>query len=363
MLELDIAFARGGFALQVQAQTAQTFVGVFGPSGCGKSTLLALIAGLLTPHRGRIQIGETVLFDQGVGVNLPPHRRRIGMIFQNARLFPHQSVAANLTYGYRLIRADQRLIDPDEVIALLELEPLLARRPASLSGGEAQRVALGRALLCSPCLLLCDEPLAALDGRRKARILPFLRRVRDRFKVPMLYVSHDLREILQLGSSVWVLEQGRLAAHGDYLHGELDHWLLPHGGDHSLVNVVRATLVDHCAQEGTTTLVPSGTAAAPPWSAARFEGEPGTQVLVALGADEIALTPTAIATISIQNQIEARVIGLVHEQGRVLCRLDIGVPVVAALTQKGAERLQLKLGQTVYCLFKARAVSLLGLEH
>ncbi len=363
MLELDVGFARGRFDLDLQARSEQPFVGVFGPSGCGKSTLLALIAGLLTPHCGRIQVGETVLFDHAAGVNLPPHRRRIGMIFQNARLFPHKTVAANLTYGHRLVPLSQRLIDPDEVIALLELEPLLTRRPASLSGGEAQRVALGRALLCSPCLLLCDEPLAALDGRRKARILPFLRRVRDRFKVPMVYVSHDLRELLQLGSRVWVMEQGRLTAHGDYLRGELDHWLLPHGGDHTLVNVVRAELVGHCEQEGTTTLAPLGTGSPPPWSAARFDGAPGARVLVALGADEIALTPTAVPMISIQNQIAARVTALVREQGRVLCRLDIGVPVVAALTEKGAERLQLKAGQTVFCLFKARAVSLLGLEH
>ncbi|CAM2006564.1 molybdenum ABC transporter ATP-binding protein [Acanthopleuribacter pedis] len=361
MLALDLCFRRGDFELVVNAQAESGVVGVFGPSGCGKSTLLKLVAGLLKPQRGRIQVGDQVLCDPEAGIWVPPHRRRIGMIFQHARLFPHLSVQQNLLYGHRLVPPDQRFIQPDEVIDLLELKTLLGRQPGSLSGGEAQRVALGRALLCSPRLLLCDEPLSALDDRRKNRILPFLRRVRDHFRLPMVYVSHDLGEILQLGSQVWIMEGGRLVARGDYHGGGLDAWLAPNAGDHVLVNVVEAVVRAHQEAEGTTELVLSPVGE--PWFAARFEAPLGAKVMVALGADEIALVPERVPVISVQNQVQAVVTGLVRREGRVLCRLDAGVPLVVALTCRGAEQLALSVGRKVFCLFKARAVNLLGMQH
>ena len=214
MISVDIGVPRGDFALELAATFGAGITGVFGPSGSGKSTLLLAIAGLLTPQRGRIAVGDCVFVDRAVGALLPAHRRRIGLVFQEGLLFPHYSVAGNLQYGERLLPPADRRIGFDRVVELLRLAPLLERRPATLSGGERQRVALGRALLTSPRLLLCDEPLNAIDRRHRADILPYFRQVTAELAIPMLYVSHDLGEVLALTEQVAVLDGGRLAGHG-----------------------------------------------------------------------------------------------------------------------------------------------------
>lgn len=210
MLELDVRWQRGEFSLQVQAVADGLVTGICGPSGAGKSTLLALIAGLQKPDAGRIVLDGVALVDNSAGIFLPPEQRHIGYVFQDAQLFPHLSVEKNLLYGFRhLDRAEQRF-QLDEIVALLEIGHLLRRGPRLLSGGERQRVALGRALLYSPKLLLLDEPLSALDSARKQQILPFLLRIRDELKMPMLYVSHMPEEIAYLTASVWQIREGRL---------------------------------------------------------------------------------------------------------------------------------------------------------
>jgi molybdate transport system ATP-binding protein len=208
VLELDVSWRRGDFSLQMRAKTQQRVTGIHGPSGAGKSTLLALIAGLKTPDAGRIVLDGTVLVDTTQKIFLPPERRHIGFVFQDAQLFPHLSVAANLLYGFRHLQPEARRFSLAEIVALLEIEHLLARRPRLLSGGEKQRVALGRALLYAPRLLLLDEPLSALDAARKQQILPFLLRIRDELGMPMLYVSHVPEEIAYLTDSVWQMQEG-----------------------------------------------------------------------------------------------------------------------------------------------------------
>jgi len=210
MLVIDIELRRPAFRLAVSTRMPQPVTGLFGPSGSGKSTLLALIAGLLTPTRGRITLDETILFDSARGICLPPQRRHVGLVFQDAQLFPHLDVRRNLLYGWERLRPAQRRYQLDDVCQLLEIGPLLARQPRQLSGGERQRVALGRAILYSPRLLLLDEPLAALDDRLKDQILPFLARIRDETRLPMLYVSHSRREIEFLTESVVCLNGGRV---------------------------------------------------------------------------------------------------------------------------------------------------------
>lgn len=211
MLELDLSLRRGDFRLEVAARLSAPVTGLFGPSGSGKSTLLSLISGLITPDRGHITLDGVTLVDRARGINLPPSARHIGLVFQDAQLFPHLDVRANLHYGWRRLSPAQRRFTLDEVCQLLELDALLARQPRQLSGGERQRVALGRALLFSPRLLLLDEPLAALDDRLKAQILPFLRRIRDETGLPMLYVSHSRQEIAQLTPELLCLEAGHVA--------------------------------------------------------------------------------------------------------------------------------------------------------
>lgn len=212
MLELDLTWRRGRFTLEVQTCLRERVVGLCGASGAGKSTLLALVAGLQRPDSGRIVLDGEVLVDTQAGRFVPPERRHIGLVFQDALLFPHLTVRANLLYGWQRLAPAQRRFVLEDIVALLDIGPLLARRPRLLSGGERQRVALGRALLYSPRLLLLDEPLAALDAARKQQILPFLLRIRDELGMPMLYVSHAEDEVRYLAQRVWRLQDGRLQA-------------------------------------------------------------------------------------------------------------------------------------------------------
>ena len=175
---------------------------LFGPSGSGKTSLLNLAAGLLKPDRGRIGIAGAVVFDSAVGIDLAPEKRRFGYVFQDGRLFPHRRVLANLLYGYRLAPAADRWLEPAEAIALLGLGHLLDRRPATLSGGEAQRVAIGRALLAAPRALLMDEPLSSLDRPRREELMAAILRVRDELAIPILYVTHDRSEAERLATAI-----------------------------------------------------------------------------------------------------------------------------------------------------------------
>ena len=210
MLNFDLTLRRGDFQLQMTAALSEPVTAIVGDSGAGKSTLLALLAGLLAPTQGRIVLADRVLVDTRRGVFVPPHQRHIGLLFQDGRLFPHLDVRQNLLYGWQRLRPAQRRYALDDIVAMLDIGTLLTRKPQQLSGGDRQRVALGRALLYSPQLLLLDEPLSALDSRLKAQILPFLHRVRDETGIPMLYVSHSRAEIEALTPHVLTLADGRL---------------------------------------------------------------------------------------------------------------------------------------------------------
>jgi molybdate transport system ATP-binding protein len=212
MLSVDVEKRLGEFTVSVRFATANGVTALFGPSGAGKTTLVNMIAGLVTPDRGRIAIADTVLFDSKARINLPAHQRRIGYVFQEGRLFPHLSVASNLDYGRRMSGLPADPSETRRIVELLDIAPLIDRRPGKLSGGERQRVAVGRALLMRPRLLLLDEPLAALDAARKREILPYLERLRD--EVPMVYVSHHAGELRRIATSVVRIDAGRVAAVG-----------------------------------------------------------------------------------------------------------------------------------------------------
>ena len=214
MLSVDVEKRLGDFELAARFEAKGGATALFGPSGAGKSSIVGMIGGLLKPDRGRIALGSDVLFDSAARVNVPAHRRRIGTVFQEGRLFPHLSVAQNLDYGRWMSGLSADLAEHERVLALLDLGHLLPRRPGHLSGGERQRVAIGRALLMKPRLLLLDEPLASLDRARKLEILPYLARLRDESHVPMVYVSHQAGEIQKLASQVVRIEDGRVLATG-----------------------------------------------------------------------------------------------------------------------------------------------------
>ena len=214
VLTVDVEKQLGTFKLAVRFAASGGATALFGPSGSGKTSLVNMIAGLLKPDRGAIALDDTVLFDASKNINVPPHRRRIGYVFQEGRLFPHLSVRQNLDYGRRMSRQPRDAKEFDRIAALLDIGHLLDRRPRMLSGGERQRIAVGRALLTGPRLLLLDEPLASLDAGHKREILPYLVRLRDEARIPIVYVSHTPEEVRRIATGVVRLEAGHVVATG-----------------------------------------------------------------------------------------------------------------------------------------------------
>lgn len=213
MLAVDVEKRLGDFAVHAKFEAPDGVTALFGPSGSGKTSIVSMVAGLVPPDRGRIMCDGTLLFDSSAGVNQPPHRRQIGYVFQDGRLFPHMTVAQNLDYGRRMYRRAHDTEICDRVVAMLEIGHLLNRRPGKLSGGERQRVAIGRALLMRPRLLLLDEPLASLDAARKREIFPYLLRLRDE-AVPMIYVSHHAAELRRIATTIVRIDAGRVTGIG-----------------------------------------------------------------------------------------------------------------------------------------------------
>ncbi len=214
MLAVDVRKTLGELTIVASFESRGGVTALYGPSGAGKTSIVNMIAGLLKPDSGRIALDDIVLFDSGRGIDRPAHRRRIGYVFQDGRLFPHLSIAQNLDYGRWMNGLPKDPAETARVVAMLDIGALLQRRPRNLSGGERQRVAIGRALLSNPRLLLLDEPLASLDRQRKLEILPYLARLRDEAKVPMIYVSHQAGEIIKIASQVVRVSDGETFASG-----------------------------------------------------------------------------------------------------------------------------------------------------
>jgi molybdate transport system ATP-binding protein len=214
VLSVDLQKYIGDLDLAIAFESDGPVTGLFGPSGAGKTTLVNMIAGLMRPDRGHLSLGDEILFDHDKGIDVPAHRRRIGYVFQEGRLFPHMTVARNLDYGRWMAGLAHNTAEFARIIAMLDIDPLLQRRPGKLSGGERQRVAIGRALMLKPRLLLLDEPLAALDPARKTEIMPYLLRLRDEVGIPMVYVSHYARELKRIANVIVRLDAGRVAAVG-----------------------------------------------------------------------------------------------------------------------------------------------------
>ena len=210
-IEIAVKRRQGEFMLDLSLNLEGPVSALLGPSGAGKTSILQMVAGLARPDVGRIALNGEIWFDSNAGINKPAHKRRVGYVFQEGRLFPHLNVRHNLGYGQFFRRGRASRVDLADVVELLGIGHLLERRPANLSGGEAQRVAIGRALMSDPDLLLMDEPLASLDAPRRAEILPYIENLRDRFGLPMIYVSHAREEVDRLANEIVVLEAGHVA--------------------------------------------------------------------------------------------------------------------------------------------------------
>jgi len=358
MIRVSVRKQLGRFAVDATFESeTRGVLALFGRSGAGKSSIVDMIAGLMRPDGGRIEVDGRVFFDSEMHIDTPPEKRRLGYVFQDSRLFPHYSVRGNLEYGRRRASADDRRIALDDVVHVLGIETLLDRRPAALSGGERQRVALGRALLANPRLLLMDEPLASLDAARKFEILPFIERMRDAFEVPIVYVSHQMNEIVRLADTLALVDNGRIAALGpvDEITSRLD--LRPLTGRYEAGSTIRTTVIEHDDKYGLTHLAfPGGTLRVP-----RIDVAPGSEYRLRVRARDVSLSSVRPEGLSDLNILE----GTVAETGatpgnggsaHIDLRLDIGVPLWVRISRWSYDELGLQTGSRVYALIKSTSI-------
>ena len=358
MLKVDIQTRRGAFQLDVTFASDAGITALFGRSGSGKTTLVSCIAGLVRPARGAIEVNGECLFDSSREINVPVECRRIGYVFQEGRLFPHLSVRGNLNYGYELARSNERYISINQVVDLLGLEHVLERRPANLSGGEKQRVAIGRALLASPRVLLMDEPLASLDSLRKGEILQYIERLHDEITVPIVYVTHAVDEILRLAEVVVLMAGGRVISTGKTSEIMGRPELRADTGIFEGGTVIEAKVTAHDLQFELTKLEFAGGQLTVPGVDA-LVGEP---IRVRIRARDVSLALTRPTDISVLNVLRGRVTEVSAEPGpSANVRVDVGgATLVARITRHSVARLDLGAGREVYALIKAVSFDRLG---
>ncbi|MHB1232531.1 MAG: molybdenum ABC transporter ATP-binding protein [Burkholderiales bacterium] len=348
----EFHLARGNFRLAARfTLPARGISCVFGPSGCGKTTLLRCVAGLERAPEAMLKVHEQVWQDTRKGVFLPTHRRELGYVFQEARLFEHLNVERNLRFGWARVAQQMQRMRWEEVVEWLSLGPLLARRIADLSGGEKQRVAIGRALLASPRLLLLDEPLAALDAGAKAEILPYLERLHAMLAIPVIYVTHAIDEVLRIADYLLLMEAGTVVAQGTLgeLVGRQD---LPLAYLDEIGTVIEARVAEHDADFHLSYCDFSGGRL----SVNRMDAALGYPVRLLLRARDVSLSLVRPEQTSILNILEGRVSELLPRgAAQVLVKLELpgGIPLLARITGKSAHKLGLRPGLQVYAQVKS----------
>jgi molybdate transport system ATP-binding protein len=354
VLEVAVRKQLGAFSLRAAFNLPTPgVIALFGRSGSGKSMLVNIIAGLLPADDGDIRLDGAVLTASAQGLCVPPEERRMGYVFQDARLFPHLTVGGNLRYGERRARGVARVVAFDEVVSLLGLQALLQRRPRQLSGGERQRVALGRALLSQPRLLLLDEPLAALDVARREEVLPYLEKLRDRLAIPMVYVSHQFEEVLRMATHVVLLQDGQVLAQGSVDEMSLEPQLQRIVGPELVGAVVEGTVTQVDARSGTATVaLGSGVL-----QVALAEQAPGSRVRLQLLARDVILALQPVDGLSVRNALPGSVHALRDDGfGALLVSIDVGgATVLSRITLEACQALSLAPGKRVWALFKAVA--------
>ncbi|HAT2612019.1 TPA: molybdenum ABC transporter ATP-binding protein ModC [Kluyvera intermedia] len=351
MLELNFSQTLGTHRLQVaESLPASGITAIFGVSGAGKTSLINAISGLTRPDQGRIVLNERVLYDAEKKICLPPEKRRVGYVFQDARLFPHYNVLGNLRYGMAKSMAGQF----DKLVTLLGIEPLLDRLPGGLSGGEKQRVAIGRALLTAPELLLLDEPLASLDIPRKRELLPYLQRMAREINIPVLYVSHSLDEILHLADKVMVLEAGTVKAFGNledvWGSSVMNPWL-PQEQQSSILKV---SVLEHHPHYAMTALALGDQHI---W-VNKLDKPLQTAVRIRIQATDVSLVLQPSSNTSIRNTLRAKVVQNYDLDGQVEVQLDVGGRTLwARISPWARDELNIKPGLWLYAQIKSVSIT------
>lgn len=349
-IHVDIDHRQGSFRLVARFETGAGLTSLFGPSGSGKTTLVNAIAGLIKPERGLISVDGDVWLDTSRGIFVPPHRRRLGYVFQEGRLFPHLTVRQNLSYGrwFAGARAGESL---ERVVDLLGIASLLDRRPGLLSGGEKQRVAIGRALMASPRILLMDEPLAALDAARKAEIMPYVERLRDESRLPIIYVSHSVEEVSRLATSIVVLSDGKVTATGPAREILSRSDTLDPDEEAEAGTLLEATVARHRPDQGLTELAtPAGTI-----RTTLLASPPGKRLRVRIRARDVMIAVARPEQISALNILPGSVQSI-SENGSTAVDVVIACKdetITARLTRFSVSNLDLRPGRQVHAIIKS----------
>ncbi len=356
VLEFDLRVDRADFSLQAAGQFGPGITAVFGPSGAGKSTLLGAIAGSVSPASGHIALFDRMLYSSAHNVNLSPERRRVGFVYQDAALFPHMSVQSNIEYGYRLTPSDRRRLKPNDLADLLAISHLLQRRPAELSGGEKQRVALARTLATSPELLLLDEPMSALDIRLRGIVIGYLRLVHRELAMPMVYVSHSISEVLAIADAAMVLDNGRVTAFDAPRRllnrvsvGEND------ASDFAVDNILEGQIVEsHTSGAAGKVRIGSALITAP-----TGHREFGEKVVVAIGSQEIIVATERPSGISARNVLGGAIKSIDGDGPTRIVTVDCGADLMAEVTAAAIVELGLETGKQVYLVVKSSSITVM----
>ena len=345
------------FELKVDTVFTPGVTAIFGPSGSGKTTTLNCVAGLVTPDSGEIFLNGRPVFSSTKKVNLGPEQRRMGYMFQDSLLFPHLRVRENIQYGYKLTPLEYRRVEPEQLVELLELGPLLERRTANLSAGERQRVALARALATSPELLLMDEPLGSLDMVLRGKILRYLKDLHRSLSMPMIYVSHSISEVLAIADISLVLSHGKQIAFDEPRKVLLEPFVRSLVGVGGLENLLDVEVVDQGSNNSlTSTKLGDGLL----WvSGAPTDVRSGDIISVAIRAGDIILAVDLPQRISARNILKGRVQGIHRVENSVLLDTDVGVPLLVEITPDALDSLGLYEGQDVYLVIKSSSIMVL----
>ena len=355
-LDIRIRHRFPGFALDLAFAAAETGVtALFGPSGAGKTSTINAIAGLFTPDEGRIAIGGETLLDTASGIDLPARARRVGYVFQEARLFPHLSVAANLDFGAKRTPAPLPPNERQRIVDMLGIEHLANRRPRNLSGGERQRVSLGRALIANPRILLLDEPMAALDASRKAEIMPWLEKLRDEARIPILLVSHAIEEVTQLADNVVFMDKGTVLAAGPAEDVLSRSDLSPRGAFLEAGAVISGKVV---SQDDAHRMTEIGFDGGRIW-VPRLKAEPGGRVRLRVRASDVMLALEEPHGVSANNIVAATVAAIRETADGLYLDVELtcgSARLVSRITRKSCERLELRTGMPLFAVIKSVSV-------
>lgn len=358
ILEFDIKLRRNNFLLDIKADIEEGITGIYGPSGHGKTSMLNSIAGLVTPDSGYIIIKGESVFDSVGRINLPVQKRKIGYVFQDIRLFPHLTVEKNLKYGQASKLASG--VNFDEIIATLNIQNLLQKKPDECSGGEKQRIAIGRALLSGAKILMMDEPFSAVDVNLRNNIIPFLEAVSRRFSIPMLIVSHDLPDLLSLTDKLMLLKDGRIKALGRFHDLLLDERNIELMKDAGLYNVFNLSVFASLPHKNMI-LLRSGSSdfqVQVLTQSMNVQPDIGKNIKVLIRPEDISISLHQVDHISLRNQIQGTIIKIFSKNGLSFCLVDAGEKVLVEITEASLKNMKLEIGTTVFCLFKSAALKI-----